>query len=56
MAWLETDAMNERLQFVQDARSDYPLTSVDLCSRYLLTATTSAVTMRLNKSTRVPIS
>ena len=37
MAWLETDAMNERLQFVQDARSDYPLTSVDLCARYLLT-------------------
>ena len=33
MPWMETDAMNERLKFVQDALSD-PFTMADVCARY----------------------
>ena len=33
MPWLETDAMNERLKFVQDAQSDR-FTMAELCARY----------------------
>ena len=33
MPWLETDAMNERLKFVQDAQSDR-CTMAALCARH----------------------
>jgi len=33
MPWLETDSMNERLKFVQDAQSDR-FTMAELCARY----------------------
>ena len=33
MPWVETDAMNERLKFVQDAQSDR-FTMAELCARH----------------------
>ena len=39
LPWMEIDAMNERLKFVQDALSD-PFTMADVCARYGVSHTT----------------